>query len=129
MPVLHGTFKAAMLQRVANVTLFSADPINAFAAWIRFRLWLVERSFASGIDLLNTFSLLLRLLLGHFLHPAHFLGDLLLDFFRIPILIDKLRVFVRARIGLFQKLFVVMLIPLFLRIFLLFVMFLDGLRQ
>src|SRR5258706_12917058 len=100
-----------MLQRVAQIAAFGANPVNAFTVRIRFGRRFVRGSFANSIDLLDghPFVLLLVLVLGAM--PAHLLRDLRLGFVGIAVFIQQFRVFVRACVGLLQELLVIVLVP------------------
>ena len=112
-----------------DVALLVANPVNALARRIRFRLRLVQRLLARAVHLLDALAFLFRLFLRQLAIPAHLLGDLLLRLIRVAVFLLQLHVFVRARVGLLQELLVIVLVPFLLRVFLAALLLLDGLGE
>ena len=56
----HGAFKTAMLQRVPQFTVFSANPVDSIASWVGFERRFVERLLASGIHFIDAKALFFR---------------------------------------------------------------------
>src|SRR5436190_3764769 len=119
MPELHRAFKAAMLQRVAEIAALGAYPVNAFAVWIGFGRRLVRGGFTNRVDLLDRHSFLLKLVFGFVLvQPAHLLRDPRLSFIGVAVFVEQLHVSVRARIAFLHELLVIVLVPFLIGMFL-----------
>src|SRR6266446_6123764 len=104
-----------------------ANPVNAFAVLV----WLWRRSvrggFANGIDLFDPHPVVFALVLA--VVPAHLLGDLRLGFVGVAVFIQQFHVFVGACVALLQELFVIVLVPFLLGVFLAVLLLLNGLGE
>src|ERR1039457_1065517 len=108
-----------MLKRMPQDAIFRANPVNAFAVRIGLGRRFICGFFTDAIHFLWAHPLVV-LLFGILVLavPAHFFRDLLLGFVRVAVFFQQFHVFVRARVGLLQKLFVIMFVPFGLRILL-----------
>ena len=129
LPEPHRALEAAMLQRMAEVAVCGANPVNAFAVRIRLGLRFVQRLPHRRIHFLDVPLFFLGLFLRQLAFPAHFFGDLFLRFVRVAVLVQQLHVFVRARVALLQELLIIVLVPFCLGVFLSALMLLDGLGE
>src|SRR5262249_41008542 len=115
-PEFHRAFETAMLQGMAHVAVFRANPINAFAVRIWLRSRFVDRFLASLVEFLDSFAGGGGFFFGQLTIPAHFFGNLFFGLVGVAVLFEKFGVFVRPRVAFFQEFFVVVFVPVFLRV-------------
>src|SRR5688500_3726245 len=117
-----------MLKRMMDFAIVGANPIDAFASGIGLCFRRVHCRFANRIPLLNVQPFLLALLVRLvFTQPTHLLGDNGLGFVGVAVLIQQFHVFVRARVALLEKAFVIVFVPVLFGIFATTLMTLDRL--
>src|SRR5688500_15319227 len=100
-----------MLQRVAQLAVLSADPINPLSTEIRFWFALVERLLAGRGNLVNPALLFVGFVLGQLAVPLHLFGNNRLCLVGVTIFSQQLSVLVVARVALFQEFLVLVLVP------------------
>ena len=110
-----------------NVPVLAAHPINSFAVRVGLRLGFVQCRLANAVHLLDPFAFFFGFLLRHFARPAHFFFDLFVRLVGVAVFVEQLAVFLRARVGLLEKPFVIVLVPFFFRVFLPALLLFDGL--
>ena len=112
---------------VAQIAIGGANPINAFALWIRLRFRLIQGRFACGVDFLDAPAIFFRFFFCQLALPAHFPGDLRLGFRGVAVFIQQFHVLFRACVALFHELLVIKFVPGLLGVLLPALVLLDGL--